>query len=160
MTQPDREHEPERLRIERAGPPDAGPVRRLVRDAYARWVPVIGREPLPVQVDYHQAIRAHDIDLLRAGEALVGLIETILRVDHVFIENIAVDPAHQGRGHGRRLLRHADQLARQAGLGELRLQTNQAFAANIDFYRRGGFRIDRTAPFRGGTVVFMSRTIG
>ena len=58
------------MRIKRAGPQDAEAVRRLVREAYAQWVPVIGREPMPMKADYEQAVRDHEIDLLYADENL------------------------------------------------------------------------------------------
>lgn len=31
---------------------DAAAVTAIVRDAYSRWVPVIGREPRPMRADY------------------------------------------------------------------------------------------------------------
>ena len=43
---------------------DALPIRELTRNAYARWVPVIGREPKPMTADYAEAVRKHRIDLL------------------------------------------------------------------------------------------------
>ena len=42
---------------------------------------------------------------------------------------------------------------------EIRLQTNQAFAANLELYAKLGYVIDRAEPFRGGTVVHMSKRI-
>lgn len=148
------------LRIGRAGPADADAVRRLTRDAYAQWIPVIGREPLPMQADYENAVREHEIDLLYADDRLVALIEVFRMPDHLFIENIAVSPEHQGRGLGRHLLRHAEAKARIAGLTMLRLLTNQAFASNVRLYRAVGFRIDRTEPhFGGGTTVHMSKEL-
>jgi ribosomal protein S18 acetylase RimI-like enzyme len=144
----------------RATSRDADRVRRLVRDAYAQWVPVIGREPMPMRADYAQAIREHDIDLLFVDARLLALIEVIPRPDHLFIENIAVAPEHQGQGLGRRLLRHAEQKARDSQLAKLCLLTNQAFEANIRFYESDGFHIDRTEPFAGGgTTVYMSKVI-
>ncbi len=148
------------LTIRRAGPPDAAAVRSLTRDAYAQWISVIGREPLPMKADYEKAVREHEIDLLHAGSGLVGLIEVFLASDHLFIENIAVVPKHQGKGFGRHLLNHAETRAKSAGLGELRLLTNQAFATNVRLYQSVGFRIDRTEPhFGGGTTVYMSKSI-
>ena len=38
-----------RIQIRRAGPQNAEAVRRVVREAYARWIPVIGRAPTPMQ---------------------------------------------------------------------------------------------------------------
>jgi len=39
-------------------------IRNLTRAAYAKWVPLIGREPRPMTADYDAAIRAHRFDLL------------------------------------------------------------------------------------------------
>ena len=105
------------LRIRRAGPPDAAAVRSLTREAYAQWIPVIGREPLPMKADYEKAVREHEIDLLYADDQLVALIEVFLTADHLFIENIAVSPEHQGKGLGHHLLSHAETKAKSAGLG-------------------------------------------
>ena len=147
--------------IKRAGPQDAQVVRQLVRDAYAQWVPILGREPLPMKADYERAIREHEIDLLYADGCLVALIEVIVNVDHIFIENIAVRPTRQGEGLGRHLLSHAEQKARNAKMPTLCLLTNQAFEANTRLYTSVGFHIDRTEPFiGGGTTVYMSKAIG
>jgi len=134
-------------------------VRRVVREAYAQWIPVIGREPMPMKADYERAVRDHEIDLLYADDDLVGLIEVVANSDHLFIENIAVVPRRQGQGLGRRLLRHTEDRARKTNLGELRLLTNQAFQANIRLYESVGFRIDRTEPFSGGMRLMDPRSV-
>jgi ribosomal protein S18 acetylase RimI-like enzyme len=138
---------------------DVTAIRDLVRAAYAKWVPLIGREPMPMQADYELAIAEHDFDLLVAGDVLVGLIETVHQPDHLWIENICVHPDRQGQGLGRRLLLWAEKRAAVAGTGELRLLTNEAFASNVALYKKAGFRIDRTEPFRGGTTVYMSKSL-
>jgi ribosomal protein S18 acetylase RimI-like enzyme len=147
------------IEIRPAALQDAARIRDLTRAAYAKWVALIGREPLPMQADYDRAVREQAIDLLTAGGALAGLVETILRPDHLWIENVAVAPDRQGRGYGRRLIAHAETRAAAAGRGEIRLQTNAAFAANVALYRKLGYAIDRTEPFRGGTTVFMMKRI-
>jgi ribosomal protein S18 acetylase RimI-like enzyme len=138
---------------------DAARIRDLTRAAYAKWVALIGREPLPMQADYERAVAEHTIDLLVDGDALVGLIETILRPDHLWIENVAVAPERQGRGFGRLLLDQAERRAIQSWRFEIQLQTNQAFAANLALYARLAYAIDRTEPFRGGTIVHLSKRI-
>ncbi len=114
-----------------ARPDDAAFIRDLVRAAYAKWVPVIGREPKPMKADYTRAVIEHQIDLLHADGVVVGLIETRLESDHLWIENIAVTPVRQGQGYGRLLLGNAEHRASTAGLNELRLLTNEAMTANI-----------------------------
>ena len=138
---------------------DAASIRALTRTAYAKWVALIGREPLPMQADYERAVSEHTIDLLIVDGVLAGLVETILRPDHTWIENVAVAPEQQGRGFGRLLLAHAERRAIHAGRPEIRLLTNQAFAANLELYARRGYTVNRTEPFRGGTTVHMSKRI-
>jgi GNAT superfamily N-acetyltransferase len=118
-----------------------------------------GREPLPMQADYERAVAEHTIDLLFVDRAFAGLVETILRPDHLWIENIAVAPERQGRGYGRLLLAHVEKRAVDTGRFEIRLQTNQAFAANVALYAKLAYATDRTEPFRGGTIVHLSKRI-
>ena len=92
---------------------DAVAIRALTRAAYAKWVPLIGREPLPMQADYERAVGEHTIDLMIVNGALVGLIEMMLQPDHLWIENVAVAPEQQGRGFGRLLLDHGERRALQ-----------------------------------------------
>jgi GNAT superfamily N-acetyltransferase len=139
---------------------DAARIRDLTRAAYAKWVALIGREPLPMQADYERALAEHTIDLLIVDGALAGLIETILRPDCLWIENVAVAPERQGRGFGRLLLDHAERRAVQSGRTEIRLLTNQAFGSNLELYAKLGNAIERTEPFRGGVTVHMSKRIG
>jgi len=147
------------MAVRRALQADAAEVRELTRSSYAKWIPVIGREPTPMVTDYDRAVREHMIDLLFVGTKLVGLSETVDEGDHLLIENLAVSPAFQGRGYGRPLLDHAERLAASIRQPEVRVYTNRQFAANIDFYTRRGFAIDREEPFMGGVVVHMSKHI-
>lgn len=138
---------------------DVPAIEALVRAAYAKWVPVIGREPMPMTADYAQAVRLHRFDLLERAGALVALVETIPRADHLWVENLAVSPAHHGQGLGRWMLRRAEDAARALGHTTIRLATNQAFAGNVDFYRRAGFVVEREEPFRGGIGVYLAKVL-
>jgi len=148
------------LELRRAGAADAAAVRALTRAAYAKWVPLIGREPKPLQADYDRAVRAHRIDLALLEGALAGLIETVEQPDHLLIENVAVAPSYQGRGLGRHLMAHAERLAAEQGHAELRLYTNARFEENVALYRRLGYRVDREEKSALGVTVYMSKALG
>ena len=138
---------------------DVSAIRALTRDAYAKWVPLIGREPLPMTADYALAVRTHHFDLLEREGRLAALIQTILHPDHLWIENLAVSPTHHGQGLGRRMLGQAEHVARTLGHTEIKLLTNQAFTGNVDFYRRAGFAIEREEPFRGGITIHFRKLL-
>ena len=150
----------EALAFRRATAADAASARDLTREAYAKWVPVIGREPRPMTADFDAAIRDHRVDLLCQGERVVALIETVAEPEALLIENVAVSPAWQGRGLGRRLMAHAERLAAEMGYGEIRLYANARFVENIALYQRLGYAIARQEPFLGGWVTHMRKTLG
>jgi GNAT superfamily N-acetyltransferase len=112
-----------------------------------------------MRVDYEKALRVHEFDLAIESSQILGLIETVQREDHMWIENIAVLPEAQGRGIGRWLLAHAGWKAIKAGFAETRLVTNGAFEANLSLYRWLGYDIDREESFMNGIAVYMSKKL-
>lgn len=146
--------------IREAAVSDADAIRALSREAYAKWVPLIGREPLPMTADYDRAVREHRFDLLDLDGALAALIETQLREDDLLIVNVAVRPAFQGRGLGKRLMAHAEKLAVAGGRACIRLYTNQRFAENIALYQRLGYAIEREETWATGVAVHMVKALG
>lgn len=147
------------IEVRQAVASDAPAIRELTRAAYAKWVAVIGREPKPMTADYDEALRKHRIDLLSLDGELAALVETIAEPDHLLVENVAVAPGFQGRGLGRHLMAHAEQLAVALGYGQIRLYTNKLFAENVQLYGRLGYRVDREEVLAGGTAVHMSKLI-
>ncbi len=137
---------------------DAAAIGALTREAYAKWVPLIGREPLPMMVDYAEAVQKHRFDLIHVGPTLAALIETVPQDDALLIVNVAVGPDFQGRGFGVRLLKMAEDMAAAGGMAGTRLYTNKLFAENLRLYKALGYRVDREQDFMGGTGVYMSKT--
>ncbi len=148
------------LTFEAAGPADAAMIREMVRAAYAKWVPVVGREPMPMKADYAAAIDKHRIEIAYLAGKAVGVIEMDPRDDHLWIENVAVSPDHQGMGLGRQLLARAEQRAIGAKRSEVRLLTNAAFIGSIALYEKAGFVVDKTEAFMGGKTLYMSKKLG
>jgi ribosomal protein S18 acetylase RimI-like enzyme len=89
--------------------------------------------------DYSDVLRRHHVTLAqRAGET-VGLIVLAQDEEGFLVDNVAVDPRHQGRGVGRALLAHADAAAREGGFDSIYLYTHELMTENIELYRRLGY---------------------
>lgn len=148
------------MRLERGTPDQAGAIRDLTLRAYAKWLPVTQRKPRPMTADYDLALSEHRFDCLWEGERLVGLIETVPEGGKLLIVNVAVEPDYQGRGLGVKLMRHAETLARAAGLSGTRLYTNKLMTENIALYEALGYSFEKETVHDGGVVaVHMVREI-
>lgn len=138
---------------------DVPAIRALVRAAYSKWIPLLGREPRPMLTDYSEALHDFRFDLLTVDGQVAGILQTCLCADHLWIENLAVHPHHQRRGHGQSLLILAEQLARHAGFDALRLLTNAAFASNVALYEKLGYSVEQSEAFMGGTTLYMTKRL-
>lgn len=68
---------------------------------------------------------------------------------------MAVDPASQGGGLGKALVGFAEREAKRQGFNQIRLYTNEKFAANRALYARMGYVETHTEDLGGRTAVHM-----
>jgi GNAT superfamily N-acetyltransferase len=145
--------------LRRASDADVDAIRDLVAAAYVGYTSLIGRTPIPMLADYGVAVREHEVWVLEAGRAIVGVLELAVRGDHLWIENVAVDPGWQGMGLGRRLLDHAEAVARNHGLCEIGLLTNERYARNIAIYLGRGYHETHREPHLGTDLVYFGKAV-
>lgn len=126
------------LRLARAD--DLPAVRALVAAAYARYLPRMGRPAGPVTDDYaaHQSVDA--LQVLEEDGRIVGVLVLIERDDALLLDNVAVAPDAQGRGHGKVLIAAAEATARARGYRRITLYTHATMTENRALYARTGWR--------------------
>jgi len=130
-----------------------------VRDAYAMYVPRIGREPAPVTVDHAGLVAAGRTSVVEADGEIAGVIVLIPGGDHLLVENVAVAPNAQGRGLGRELMAFAERRAAELGMAELRLYTNQLMTENLALYPALGYTETGRRVEDGFARVYFSKRI-
>ena len=145
--------------IRRARADEAEVIRTLVRRAYAKWIISVGVEPKPMRADYVRALAEHEIWAIDGMRSCIALIELKREPDHLLIVNVAVDPSHQGRGLGRRLLDFAELEAKRLGLPELRLYTNIRMSENRALYAARGYRETHQEQRGEYLIVHMAKPI-
>lgn len=147
------------MQIRLATSSDVPAIAALVDRAYRGYVSRMGRRPVTMDDDYAARV-ADRLVSVADDDGIVGLIVLIVMPDHLFVDNVAVDPARQGAGIGRLLLDFAESQARHHGLSELRLYTNAAMTENIAYYPRRGYRIVDRRIEKGYDRVFFSKQLG
>jgi ribosomal protein S18 acetylase RimI-like enzyme len=132
----------------------------LVEGAYGHYVERIGARPRPMNDDYGEVVRELQVTVAeRAGE-VIGLVALGVTDEGFLVDNIAVDPTHQGTGVGRALLEHAEAEARRAGFDSIYLYTHETMSENLDLYRRIGYVEYDRRPVVVGLSVYMRKPLG
>lgn len=139
---------------------DVAALHAVAEAAYQGYVARIGRPPAPMTADYAAAVARGTAWVATRDDTVVGLLVLLPRLDHLLLENVAVLPAEQGRGTGSRLLAFAEEQARQLGLPEIRLYTNEAMTENLAYYPRRGYTETHRARDEGFSRVFFRKTVG
>lgn len=143
--------------IRRAATTEAQAVKDLVERSFAHYVPRIGRRPGPMDEDYAARIAAGEVYL--AGEPIEGVAVLRRQPDHLVIDVVAVEPAAQGKGLGRRLVGFAEETAKRFGAAEVRLFTHELMHENIALYARLGYEIYESRKEPGFTRVFLRKRL-
>jgi ribosomal protein S18 acetylase RimI-like enzyme len=130
---------PTGVRLRPATLVDARRLSELAQVAYAHYVDRLGEPPRPMTDDYADVVRHSKVTVAERGGEIVGLIVLGVSAEGFLIDNVAVDPSHQGRGIGRVLLEHAELAARRAGFDSIYLYTHQLMTENLALYSRIGY---------------------
>jgi GNAT superfamily N-acetyltransferase len=128
-----------------AGPPglrratldDLPAIRAVIDAAYARYLPRMDKPPAPMHRDYGPSVEAGTTWV--TGSPVTAVLTLYPRDDHLYVENVAVDPGAQGRGLGRALMEFAEQEAARRRLRRMALVTHEAMTENQAIYARLGY---------------------
>ena len=99
-----------------AEPADAERLAQIVEAAYSPYVERIGARPRPMDDDYDELVARGVLTVAERGGEPIGLVALEESEGRFEVDNLAVDPAHQGTGAGRALLEHAEAEALRVGL--------------------------------------------
>jgi ribosomal protein S18 acetylase RimI-like enzyme len=138
---------------------DLAAIEAIVESAYARYVPIIGRKPGPMLDDYRALIDKGHVYVLSDGGGISAILVLIPEEHAMLLDNVAVSPHAQGRGHGRALIAFAERMARERGLRAIRLYTNEAMTENVALYGRLGFVESHRREEQGFRRVYMAKLL-
>ena len=123
--------------LRRATADDLPAIRAVIDAAYARYLTRMDKPPAPMFRDYGPSVEAGTTWI--TGSPVMAVLTLDPRDDHLYVENIAVDPSAQGRGLGRALMEFAEQEAARRKLNRMALVTHEAMTENQAIYARLGY---------------------
>jgi ribosomal protein S18 acetylase RimI-like enzyme len=74
------------------------------------------------------------------NEDVVGVLNAFTAFSEIYIDDLWVDSAHRGQGHGRTLLKELEDHFKGQGFNNMNLVTNQFNAP--EFYKKCGFQAE------------------
>ncbi len=138
---------------------DATAVHAIVDAAYRSYISRIGKPPGPMLDDYAKRIADGQVWKLASASGIVGILVLEETPDGLLLDNIAVAPDQQGKGHGRTLLEFAEAEATRRGWNEIHLYTNALMTENIALYRRIGYVETSRVTEKGFDRVYMTKRL-
>jgi ribosomal protein S18 acetylase RimI-like enzyme len=149
----------DRPRIRAAIASDIPVIGQIVEQAYRHYIPRIGKPPGPMLDDYAARVSEGVVWVVEEGSAIAGIIVLLPRPDYLLLDNIAVAPARQGSGLGRRLLAFAETEAVRRGYREIRLYTHRTMTENQRLYAAIGYEETGRGTEAGYERVFMRKRL-
>ena len=126
-------------RIRAATAADVSAITEIVDQAYRHYIARVGKSPGPMLDDYAARVLEGVVWVLEEGTAIAGIIVLLPATDYLLLDNIAVSPARQDLGLGRRLLAFAEAEALRRGYHEIRLYTHETTVENQRLYASIGY---------------------
>jgi len=146
-------------RIRAAAAADVSVIGQIVDQTYRHYIPRIGKPPGPMLDDYAARVSEGVVWVIEEGSTIAGIIVLLPRPGYLLLDNIAVAPARQGAGLGRRLLAFAEAEAVRRGYREIRLYTHQTMTENQRLYAAIGYEETGRGTEAGYERVFMRKRL-
>jgi ribosomal protein S18 acetylase RimI-like enzyme len=126
--------------IRQATASDEPEIRECAEQAYARYVPLIGRKPAPMVADFSTQIADGEVFVATDDQGgFQGFVVFYAEGNHMLLENVAVLPRAAGRGVGKALINFCENAARERDLDAVHLYTNEKMSENLSIYPKLGY---------------------
>ncbi|HTU74997.1 MAG TPA: GNAT family N-acetyltransferase [Trebonia sp.] len=136
---------------------DLPAIRAVIDAAYARYLTRMDKPPAPMLRDYRPSVEAGTTWV--TGSPVTAVLTLYPREDHLYVENVAVDPSAQGAGLGRALMEFAEREAARRGLHRMALVTHEVMTENQAIYARLGYREIERRTKDGYRRVYMEKPL-
>jgi ribosomal protein S18 acetylase RimI-like enzyme len=146
-------------RIRAATAADASAIAEIVDQAYRHYIARMDKPPGPMLDDYAARVSEGVVWVLEEGVVVAALIVLLPAPNYLLLDNIAVFPARQGSGLGRRLLAFAEVEGLRRGYREIRLYTHQTMVENQRLYASIGYEETGRGTEAGYERVFMRKRL-
>ena len=147
------------MKIRLANKNDVLAITDCVTKAYQHYIKRLGKPPGPMLDNYTVVVAEHIVYVAETKGKVIGLFVLMENHKPLLLDNLAVDPAIQGKRIGTRLLRFAEQLARDKKHKAIQLYTHELMTENIDYYTKHGYKMSHKITQKGYDRIYMVKQL-
>ena len=147
------------ITIRIAGPGDVSGIKQCVNNAYKHYIKRLGKPPGPMLDDYAEIVLQHLVYVGQTDSEIAGVVVLMENHSPILLDNLAVDPNHQGSGLGNRLLLQAENIARDRGHTSIQLYTHELMHENLNYYDKHGYKLSHRISEKGYQRIYMCKAI-
>jgi ribosomal protein S18 acetylase RimI-like enzyme len=119
---------------------DVPNIEACVADAFKGYIPLIGKKPAPMRMDYNEIIKRHSVFVAVIDGFMAGAVVILDTCDRfMWLDVLAVSEKYRGLGIGKKLIECAENFIAEKQKSECRLYTNIKFEKSIAIYRHLGY---------------------
>lgn len=139
---------------------DCPAIKAVALAAYSVYLERMQVKPFPMLDDYLAHIRHERVYVLECENVIHGYVVFIAQdSNNLLLDNLAVDPASQGRGYGARLVCFAETWGKKHGCRQVTLYTNAIMTENLSWYQRLGYSVTHKAVENGYSRIYMAKML-
>jgi GNAT superfamily N-acetyltransferase len=146
--------------IRQAVAEDDAVIQDCAEQAYARYIPSLGRKPEPMTANFKTQISAGQAYVATdADEGVLGFIVFYPSECGILLESVAVLPGAAGQGIGKELISFCEDEARRRGFNVVYLYTNEKMTENLLIYPCLGYAEVARRVVDGFSRVFFEKKL-
>ena len=149
------------VNIRRALLEDAAAIAALLYDAFKEYKPLYTEEGFTAttasQEEIGDRISKKGVWLVIDGNDLCGTVSIFPRREELYVRSMAVSPASRGKGIGKILMEHVQEMAFSSGCSVITLNTTAFLLPAIRLYERFGFKQQGAGDLYGTPLIKMTK---
>ncbi len=138
----------------------AADLKRCCDEAFAQYIPLIGKCPAPMYYNYEEEIEKNIVFFaLNDGRPVGFSLIKDGEDNYMWLDVLAVNPMYGGMGTGRALIAFSEKYILRCGKHECRLYTNTKFERTVKIYLKYGFEIYNKVVENGYERFYMKKSL-
>ena len=147
------------INIRLATESDYKAITRVIDDSFTKYINILNQKPSSMVTDYLPLIKNDQMYVLIDTKEIIGTLVLKISNEDMWVSNMAINPNLQKKGLGKKLLKFAEEKAKELRLKTVSLYTSSKIPELYEYYVKQGFKETERKKEDGFDRVYLSKTL-